>query len=139
MIRPNALYEKHLRVGAELALKVFRLSPATAAVTLATLLALLLNLGMLLRHSIGSVLSSSFTVGQLLLGALLLLLGFVPTLSRAFQVLNLLRRPSEFLVRLLVRALPPAIGSGFVWLHLALFDRLFLRCGRLSRLGPPPA
>jgi NTE family protein len=139
MIRPTPLFEKHLRVAAQLALKVFRLNPALTAVTVAALLALLLGLGILLRESIGSLLSSSFTVGQVLLGALVLSLGFIPALSRALQPLTILRRPSEFLFRLLVRALPPALGSGFVWLHLTVFDRLFLRRGRISGLGPPPA
>jgi len=139
MQRPTPLFEKHLRVGGQLALKVFRLCPTATAATLAVLLALLIGVWMLFREPLGSLLASSFTLGQLLLGILVLSLSFIPALSRAFQALEILRRPSEFLFRLLFRAIPPAIGSGFVWLHLTVFDRLFLRCGRVSRLGPPPA
>jgi hypothetical protein len=108
-------------------------------VTLAALLALLLGLGILCRESIGSLVTSSFTVGQLLLLLLVLSLGFIPRLSRTFQLLNVQRAPSEFVVRRLFRAIPSAIASAFVGLHLAIFDRLFLRCGRIGRLGPPPA
>jgi predicted acylesterase/phospholipase RssA len=140
MIHPNPRYEKQLRVGGLQAFKIFRLSPAVTGVTLAALLGLLLGLGLLCRESIGGFLSFSFSMGQLLLFVLLLLLfGLVPRLSRTFQFLDVLRAPSEFVVRLVLRATPSALASAFVWLHLAIFDRLFLRCGRISRLDPPPA
>jgi NTE family protein len=139
LLHPTPPYERQLRVGGQLALKIFRLSPPVAAVTLTVLLVLLLGLGLLCREAIGSLLSLSFTVGKLLLVViLLLLLGLAPRLSRAFH-LEALRRPSEFALRLLLRAIPSALASAFVWLHLTIFDRLFLRYGRLSHLGPPPA
>jgi len=39
------------------------------------------------------------------------------------------------LVRLVLRGALPAIGSIFVAIHLLIFDRLFLRLGRIQRLG----
>jgi NTE family protein len=139
LLHPTPRYEKQLRVGCQLAFKVFRLSPAVTAVALAVLLALLLGAWNLAGESISRALSAPFTLGEILLVVILLLaLGLVPRLSRAFH-LEALRRPSEFAVRLLLRAIPSALASAFVWLHLEVFDRLFLRCGRLDRLGPPPA
>ena len=139
LLHPTPRYEKQLRVGGQLAFKVFRLSPAVTVVTLGVLLAFLLGAWSQFREPISRALSSSFTLGQLLLLVLVLSLGFVPRLSRAFRSLDVLRAPSEFVFRLVVRALPSTLGSAFVWLHLAIFDRLFLRYGRISRLGPPPA
>jgi NTE family protein len=140
LLHPTPLYEKQLRVGGQLAFKIFRLSPAVAAVTLAVLLALALGAWNLVGESISRALSASLTLGQLLLVMILLLvLGLVPRLSRAVPFLDVLRAPSEFVLRLLLRAIPSALASAFVWLHLVLFDRLFLRYGRIGRLGPPPA
>jgi hypothetical protein len=82
--------------------------------------------------------SHSLTVGKLLVIGLVLLLSFIPRLTRIFKVLRFLRSPTEFLVRLIIRGFLPALGSLFVNIHLWIFNPLFLRQGKIGRLGPPP-
>jgi hypothetical protein len=57
-----------------------------------------------------------------------------PFLTRTLGPLQFLRAPSELLFRLIARAALPALGSIFVALHLLIFDRLFLRRGKLKNL-----
>ncbi|MBI2160037.1 MAG: patatin-like phospholipase family protein [Candidatus Rokubacteria bacterium] len=47
---------------------------------------------------------------------------------------GLLPHAGQWLLHFVVRGLLPALGAGFVWLHLQIFDRLFLRLGRFERL-----
>ncbi len=73
----------------------------------------------------------------LLLTALGLTLALLlPKFGRAVRFL---RTPTERTVRFVTRGLLPAAGSFFIWLHLSIFDRLFLRHGQVARLGVPPA
>lgn len=139
MADPKKPYLRQLEVAGELLLKVFRLSWPVAVVTLLVAVGLLLGIWALLKEEIKALLSTPLTVGQLVTAAVVLALGFIPRLSRIFKVLRFLRSPTEFLVRFVTRALLPAIGSVFVAIHLAIFDRLFLHYGKLEHLGPPPS
>ena len=138
MNKPTPNYLRHLQVSGRLAFKVFRLSWTVTVGTLIVMIGVLVSIGILFRNQVVAFLSSSFTVRQLLVAVLILSLGLVPRLSRAFDVLSFLRSPSEFLVRFFTRAVLPAFGSVFVAIHLAIFDRLFLWLGRLERLGANP-
>lgn len=139
MAHPNPPYLRQLRVAGQQLFKVFRLNRPLTVVTLLVALGLLLFLWELARDEIHGVLSLSVTVRQLLAAAVVLALGFVPRLSRMFETLRFLRSPTEFVVRLASRALLPVVGSLFVWVHLWIFDALFLRQGRLERLSRPGA
>jgi len=62
----------------------------------------------------------------------------LPTLSRYLQVWRVVRRPSEFMVRVVLRAILSAIASIAVAINIRVFDPLFVRSGRLCLLRPPP-
>ncbi len=136
---PPPHYLRQLEMAGQRLFKVFRLSWPVTAVTLFVALGLVLGLWSLLRDGMHMFLSLSLTVGQLLVAVLVLALGFIARLSRIFKVLRLLGSPAEFFVRFIVRALLPALGSLFVWIHLRIFDALFLRQGSMERLGQPPS
>jgi len=131
---PTAGYLKHLVVAKERLFKVFRLS---WLVTLSTALALLVIAwgvwASLSQASLGWW-EFSFSTSDLVWGVVVAILCLIPWASRTFKVLGFLRTPSEFAVRLVLRGLLPAIGSAFVAIHLLIFDRLFLRLGRVDRL-----
>ena len=135
---PSRRYKKHLEVGGQRLFKLFRLKPLLAIVTSFFGIGILSAFWILLKDEIMALFSRSLTVGQLLIAVLVLLLGSIPRVSRVVKVLRFLRKPSEFLVRLVTRGLLPAIGSLFVNIHLWIFDPIFLRMGKIKRLGQPP-
>lgn len=137
--RPTPAYLQQLAVGSHRVLKVFRLSRAATAATVVVVVALGWFVGAALKDEVNALLSASVTVGTLLLTGLVLAIGFIPKLSRIVTVLRFLRMPAELLVRLVTKALLPALASPFVLIHLQIFDRLFLSRGKVERLGPPPA
>jgi NTE family protein len=136
--KPTPNYLRHLQVASRLVFKVFRLSWTVTAVTLLFIIGVIVGIGILFQNQIAALLSSSLTVRELLIAVLILSLGLVPHISRAFYIFRFLRSPSEFIVRFVTRAALPAFGSVFVAIHLAIFDRLFLWLGRLERLGANP-
>lgn len=138
MSNPTPQYKKHLEVGGERLFKLFRLKPLFGVVISIFGAGILFALWILLKDEILALLSRSLTVGRIVFAVLVLLLGFIPKLSRVFKVLRFLRKPSEFLVRLIMRGLLPAVGSFFVNIHLWIFDPLFLRMGKIKRLRQPP-
>lgn len=135
---PSRRYKKHLEVGGQRLFKLFRLKPLLAIVTSFFGIGILCACWMLLKDEIMALFSRSLTVGQLLIAVLVLLLGFIPRVSRVVKMLRFLRKPSEFLVRLITRGLLPAIGALFVNIHLWIFDPIFLRMGKIKRLGQSP-
>ena len=138
MSNPSRRFKKHLEVGGQRLFKLFRLKPLPAILTSFFGLGILFALWILLKDEIMALFSRSLTVGQLLIAVLVLLLGFIPRVSRVVKVLRFLRKPSEFLVRLVIRGVLPAIGALFVNIHLWIFDPIFLRTGKIKRLGQPP-
>ena len=139
LANPTGRFQRQLEVAGEKVLKVFRLSMPVSVITSLVVAAVLLVLWFLLQGKILEMLSSSVTVGTLLVSALVLALGLVPRLSRVIKALRFLRSPTEFLVRLVVSALLPALGSVFVWIHLWVFDPIFLCLGKVGKLGPRPS
>lgn len=138
MIRPTNLYLQQLEIASKSLLKIFRLSWPLTIATVLVVLALSVGLWHFFGSWIQNQLSRSVTIGNLLLAAIILALGFVPWLSRTFKVLSFLRSPTGVVVRFLVEALLPALASVLVAIHLWIFDRLFLRQGTIGRLGTPP-
>jgi NTE family protein len=137
MEKPSPAYLKQLKVGSGQVLKIFRLSLPVTVVTG-------LLLGFLLFISwrqfgtwIQEQLSRPVTLGTLLMTVGIFALGFIPLLSRASKVFRLVRSPLEYIIRFVVRALLPALSSIFIAIHLFIFDRLFLRQGKVDRLDPP--
>ncbi len=134
MSEPTPEYLRHLQVARENLFKVFWLSPAVAAVTVVVGLALLFGLWVATGPWVRELLSSTVTIGSLLLAILVFAIGVIPQLAGAARILRFLRPSSELLMRVLVRALLPTLGSLFVAIHLYVFDPLFLRLGKLERL-----
>jgi NTE family protein len=133
--QPTEPYLKRLRVAGETLFKVFRLSPATAVITAALSLAIIWLLWRWQAPSIAGWWNTTVTIGQLVIAGLLLVVGLIPWLSGFLKWLRFLRSPTEWVLRLVIRGLVPAVGALFVWIHLQVFDRLFLWLGRVERLG----
>jgi NTE family protein len=134
MSSPTRGYKKHLEVGGQRFFKVFRLSKLLPVLVSCFGISILIALGIIVKDEVVALFSRSFKVGQILLAILVLLLGFIPKLSRAIKVLRFLRKPSEFMSRLIIRGLLPAVGSLFINLHLWIFDPIFVRLGKLKKL-----
>jgi NTE family protein len=135
----KSCYVCHLETASHKVFKAFRLSHKATIVTAIIVLGILFGLGTLFKNEIVIFLSQSITVYQLVLFVLLLLIGFIPKISRSVKLFRFLRSPSEYVVRIVFQGVLPAIGSIFVWIHLQIFDRLFIQLGKLKQLGDPPA
>jgi NTE family protein len=134
MATPTRRYLTHLEVAHERLFKVFRLS---WPITILTVLGVgLIGWGGWVWQGdrILEWWNASVSVKRLVMAGMLLALGFVPWASRTFKLLRFLRSPSEFVTRLVLRGLIPALGSIIVWIHLTIFDPLFLKLGRIHRL-----
>jgi NTE family protein len=132
--QPTVAYLRQLEVARRKLFKVFRLSPLTTAVTLLAALVLLGVGGWWQWPALVRLWRAPISVGTLVTAAILLALGFIPRLSRTAPWLEFLRSPTEYVLRFVARGLLPALGAVFVWLYLQVFDRLFLRLGRLERV-----
>jgi NTE family protein len=132
--QPTAAYLRQLDVARQKLFKVFRLSPLTTAVTLLAALVVFGLGGWWQWPALVRLWRTPISVGTLVTAAILLALGFIPRLSRTVAWLAVLRAPSEYVLRFVARGLVPALCAVFVWLHLQVFDRLFLRLGRLERV-----
>lgn len=137
MERPNPVYLKQLKVGGEQVMKIFRLSLPVTVVTGGAVVFLLFSLWRLFGSWIQEQLARPITLGALLMTVGLFALGFVPLLSGASKAVRFVRSPLDYTIRFIVRALLPALSSVFIALHLFIFDRLFLRQGKVERLKPP--
>lgn len=137
LVNPTEDFLKQLEVGSDLIFKVFRLHRLARIATLVGVAALCIGAGTLLKDEIIEFFKSSFTVWRVALAVAIVALGFIPALSRIFKPLRFLRAPAEYLERLFLRALPAALSSLFVWIHLYIYDPLFLRRGKFERLRPP--
>lgn len=135
MQNPSPEYIKHLEVGGQRLFKVFRLSSLLTILTSCFGIGILIAFWILIKDEVIALFSRSLTLGQILIAVLVLLSGFIPRLSRVLKVLRFLRKPSEFLLRLIIRGLLPAVGSLFINVHLWIFDPIFLRRGKLKRLS----
>ena len=139
MSQPSEPYLRQLEVAKERLFKIFRLSLPVTIVTLFIILVILGGLSYMLWDKMMTLWSYPVTMGELGLAGIFLAVGFIPKLTRILQVLQSFRSPMEFLVRLVMRGILPAIGSIFVWLHLLIFDWLFLSYGKVENLTKPPS
>ncbi|HEX6999184.1 MAG TPA: patatin-like phospholipase family protein [Gammaproteobacteria bacterium] len=138
MTTPTEQYLRHLEVARRRVCKVFRLSWTVTAATALVAGLLAAGLWRWQGEALAKLWEREITVGNLLLTAGGLALGLLlPAASRAFSVLRFVRAPAEWLFRLMVRGLLPAVGSLLVWIDLLIFDPLFLRLGRTARLERP--
>lgn len=135
MIEPTPEYKRHLDVASQQFFKPFRLSRPLAIISSCIGIGILAAVWALSKDVIISLLSRSVTVSKLMYAVIVILLGFVPRLSRTFRVLRFLQAPTRFIVRLVVQSLLPALGALFVNVHLWVFNPLFLRLGRMDRVG----
>jgi NTE family protein len=135
LLNPTPEYLRQLNVAHQNLFKVYKLSRAVTIVTLFVLAALAGTLWHNFGEEFQSWLAKSVTIGYLLFMLAMTVLGIVtPFLSRTITALRWLRAPSDLLFRLVARAVIPALGSVFVVLHLMVFDRLFLRRGKVDNL-----
>lgn len=134
MANPTPRYLTHLEVAHERLLKVFRLSWPVAILTAIVVALLGWGLWAWQGERLLEWWNSTVSIKQLVTAAVVAMLGFVPWLSRTFKLLRFLRSPAGFLTRVALRGALPAVGSLFVWIHLWIFNPLFLYLGRVERL-----
>lgn len=136
---PHAGYLEHLDVAREKFFKIFRLSWPIAITTFVVVSAILAGLWFSYDEEFKALLAREVTIGALLLIAALFALGYVaPKLGRAFKVLRFIRTPAQVVAQFFGLLLLAVGGPWLIALHLAIFDFLFLRNGRIEKLGPPP-
>lgn len=130
---------KHLRVADRNFLKVFFLKPImSAALAILFTAAFIMLLFLLIGDNFRAYMNEPLEVktNQDLFNYIIVFIFFAIVsllLSRwknFHTMYRLIRQPATFIGRLLARALPPALGSIFVWLHLTVFDQIFLRSGK---------
>ncbi|MFH0341015.1 MAG: patatin-like phospholipase family protein [Chromatiales bacterium] len=133
MERPNEAYLKQLKVASYQFLKLFNLVlPAWAKEALAVL-ALLALLAL-----VWILIDVRFSLGLILLMVIMWGLNrYISKLGRAVWVFRVLRAPVEAIVRLIVRALIPMLGSWVIKFHLKYINPIFLRYGQIERLPLP--
>jgi len=127
------LYLKHLKVGRNLFLKPFKLSPLLTVATLVALAAILAATYVGLKPWIEDFLNRPMWWLLVVLG--IVALGWIaPKLGKAFEILRWLRNPAEVLTRMAVLAVVAVGGALGVRFYLWVFDSAYLRMGRLNRL-----
>lgn len=135
----RAGYDRHLKAAGKKFFKIFWLSWPILITTLVIVLGALVGLWFAYREQIEGLLAYSFSIGDLLLVAALFALGYLaPKLGSVFQALRALRTPAQVAVQFVGLFVVAVAGSWLIALHLAIFDFLFLRNGRIEKLGPPP-
>jgi len=88
--------------------------------------------------NIVDIFSWFMSAGPLLVLALLLVLIILPKILRPFKLPVWVLSIIEFPVNFIFRGLLPALASLFVCLHLWIFDYLFIKLGKVERLGTKP-
>ncbi len=136
----NHEFMKHLKTANKQFLKVFFLKPI-----ISTLMALLfisiistivwLAFGDDIQAFLNEPLESkTYKDLFIYIGGIILLITLSVILSRwekLYALYKFIRQPITFIGRLLFRAIPPALVSIFIWLHLEIFDkRFYLRAGK---------
>ena len=135
LLNPTPEYLRQLKVAQQNLFKIYKLSWPVTIVTLFVLLGVAGGLWYRFGEEFQSILATPVTIGYLLsMLVMTLLIMVTPFLSRTIRALRFLRAPSDLIFRFLVRAVFPALGFIFVILHLIVFDRLFLRRGKLGNL-----
>ncbi len=140
---PTEDYKTQLRVAGMTAFKIFRLDWRVSVLTGLVLLGVLVYVYANVIPPVLQIPHISVERQSLLRAAILLVLAVVlakllPRLKPLLRLYRLLKRLVNSTGLFLARAVGPA---AFGWLvagiHLLIFDRLFLRHGRIQRLKPP--
>lgn len=131
---------RHLRAGSSLAFKVWRLHPLLRAIAVLLLgsaaIGAIVGLVYLMCHhtqvlvavNLGSLSKSLlFALGALLLGALL------PLAKAWINRVRPLLKPGSALAQIALGVVMASVGWFVCRVHLCLFDRIFLRLGRVKR------
>ncbi len=134
MSEPDEAYTRHLKVARELVFKVFRLSKPLKITTIIISVIILVYLAILFGGDIINLFSYSLATGFLVILILLLVLAVIPKLMRKLKLPGWLIAIVEFPVNFIFRGILPALGSLFVCLHIWIFDRIFIRLGKVDRL-----
>lgn len=134
---------KHLKTASKRFLKVFFLKPAIS-ITLLLLLASVISIivCLLLGDQIQAYLNQPLEIETYkdlftYLGSIILLITLSVILSRwekFYTLYKFIRKPISFIGRFLTRALPPVLAWIFIWLHLVIFDKIYLKAGRRENL-----
>lgn len=134
---------KHLKTASKRFLKVFFLKPVIG-ITLLLLLASVISIivCLLLGDQIQAYLNQPLEIETYkdlftYLGSIILLITLSVILSRwekFYTLYKFIRKPISFIGRFLTRALPPVLAWIFIWLHLVIFDKIYLKAGRRENL-----
>ncbi len=134
---------KHLKTASKRFLKVFFLKPVIS-ITLLMLLASVVSIIVcwLLGDQIQAYLNQPLEIETYqdlftYLGSIILLITLSVILSRwekFYTLYKFIRKPISFIGRFLTRALPPVLAWIFIWLHLEIFDKIYLKAGRRENL-----
>ena len=136
MGNPTPDYLQQLEVAGEMFFKVFRLSRVSLAIALVLAGTAAGAVYEWQKENLVRWLSTPITAGQLLLGGVMLGLGFIPRLSRVIKGLEAIKAPFDFVVRLAVKSLLPLLGSIGALLVLGVLDPVYLSLGKVERLTP---
>jgi len=134
----NSTYQKHLSVAGERVFKVFRLSKTLTIATIIISVIFLAWLVIAFGKDMLNILSWFLSLESLIVLIILLILAIFPRILRAFKLPVWLISIFEFPVNFIFRGVLPALASLFVCLHLWIFDCLFIKLGKVKRLGPKP-
>ena len=137
-LRMNRLL-KHLEVGKEILFKVFRLRDPFAIAIALVLSGVLAELTWVFRHAqLFSIHIESLTVGAiatvLIAGAIIALLKSLEStawMGKLLDILRKVRRGQRLSVIFALLGLVLIVVSALVTVHLFVFDRLYLRAGKI--------
>lgn len=140
MEHPTPDFLKQLEVASGTLFKVFRLQPKLRNIVLAPVMlaaAYLLTMGRdwLMAPRTVQLTWSWWQVAAVAAAVCVPVGAGIMSLRRTVQGI---RKPLEWVNRLLFRSVLPILGALFIQIYLATFDRIFLWQGRVDRLTPPP-
>lgn len=135
MKRPTPTYLRQIEAANNRFFKIFRLNRAIGATTIIIVALVIAGLWNLIGPWVWTYSSPFGFLGYLVSGVILFaLVGLAPALIRDIGILRFLRPYSDFLARLVTRTFLGLLAFPFVWIHLWIFDPVFLRQGTLKRL-----
>ncbi len=131
MEKPDEVFTKHLEIASKQFFKAFFLKPLLSTCWLLVIsVPIVILIWTLLGESIQNFLDTSTTYGGLLAFVVITIASVaLSRWKKLYKAIKLIRQPATFIGRLVVRAIPPALGSAIIWVHLRVFDRIFLKEG----------
>lgn len=138
LARPTPAFLRLLRAAAFPVGKVFLLDRKVAVLTGLLALAAAGAAAFGMRAALPLLVNRPSLIGALAAGAVVGLLSRSARIRAMWRALSWANRPSAALARLVMQSVLPAAGSLFAWATLGFYLPLYLRLGRLERLGSPP-